>query len=101
MESEGFYRRHHRRSLSDNANWPAVEDYDQPNRPPQHGPGIEGRQSYSAYPGSEPSWTSFNNLIHRSYDDLQHRQPRMLGGHGQMKDDNFAAKVSTPDFQIF
>lgn len=49
-QADGTDRHQDRRSISDNADWPSVEDYDPPNRSQEPGPTLETQQSYVGHP---------------------------------------------------
>ena len=49
-QPDGTDRHQDRRSVSDNADWPPVEDFGLPNRSQEPGPTLETQQSYIGHP---------------------------------------------------
>ena len=95
-QPESTPRHRHRRSHSDNSDWPAVEDYGLLNQQSEPSPGLGRRQqSYSglsAAMASDSSRTSFDKASGSS-GDLRYSDERMYGTRGQRRESYPAFKV--------
>lgn len=96
-QPESTPKHRHRRSHSDNSDWPAVEDYGLLNQQqPEPSPGLGRRQqSYSGFPAamaSDLSRTSFEKAPGSS-GDLRYSDERMYGTRGHRRESYPASKV--------
>lgn len=94
-QPEITHRHQHRRSYSDNYDWPAVEDYGLLHQQPELSPGLGRRQSYSGYPAGmapDPRRMSFDKPP-GSDDDIRYVDERMYTADEHRRNSFPATKV--------